>query len=144
MFRFELKVVKRSLIRSDDSLANHDRVNEVYYGNIGTAFERITRDRIHWICKNVQGKKVLDIGCSQGITSILLGREGFTVEAIDIETGAVEFFRKELKREEAIVQSRITLIHGDALTYDFGKDSFDTAIIAEVIEHLNQPIHMAI
>ncbi|UOK57815.1 hypothetical protein MGI18_26475 [Bacillus sp. OVS6] len=53
-----------------------DRVNEAYYGALGTDFSKKTRERINWIVTHVLGSKVLDIGCSQGINAILLGREG--------------------------------------------------------------------
>lgn len=58
-------------------MVNHDRVNERYYGMVNTVkSQEATRARIHWICRHVSGNRMLDAGCSQGITSILLGREG--------------------------------------------------------------------
>lgn len=120
-------------------MANHDRVNELYFGKIyNEDLQRKTRERIHWICKNVIGEKILDIGCSQGITSILLGRENFLVTGLDIEKEAIEYAINELSREEIEVQQRVHFIHANALTYDF-RSHFDTVILAEVIEHLVQP-----
>ena len=60
----------------------HDRVTEAYYGKMGQQFMRETQERIHWICNNVQGRSVLDVGCSQGIVPILLAREGINVIGI--------------------------------------------------------------
>lgn len=54
----------------------HDRVVEAYYGKLGQQFMRETQERIHWICRCVHGKNVLDVGCSQGIVPVLLaGKE---------------------------------------------------------------------
>ncbi|MET3208349.1 UNVERIFIED_CONTAM: 2-polyprenyl-3-methyl-5-hydroxy-6-metoxy-1,4-benzoquinol methylase [Paenibacillus sp. PvR008] len=52
-------------------MANRDQVNERYYGQMNSEeSHEATRNRIHWICRHVQGHTVLDAGCSQGITSI--------------------------------------------------------------------------
>ena len=91
-----------------------DRISEVYYG--GLSSERLTRrarDRIHWMCKNVIGDKVLDIGCSQGIASILLGREGYSVVGIDTNSAAIEFANTDLAKEAEEVQARVTFIEAD-------------------------------
>ncbi len=54
---------------------NDDRISEVYKGEIWTdALQNRARRRIHWMCSQVVGDSVVDIGCSQGIASILLGR----------------------------------------------------------------------
>ncbi|MCX7208137.1 MAG: hypothetical protein NT086_19570, partial [Proteobacteria bacterium] len=68
----------------------HDRVTEAYYGKMGPQFMRETQQRIHWICSQVQGSKVLDVGCSQGVTAILLGREGKQVTAVDAAQRSIE------------------------------------------------------
>ncbi|MED1603609.1 methyltransferase domain-containing protein [Alkalihalophilus marmarensis] len=121
-------------------MGNNDRVNELYYGRIfNRELQQVTRDRIHWTCKQVRGEDVLDIGCSQGITSILLGREGFNVTGLDIEKFQIEYANNELKKEEPEVQSKVNFEYGNAITYDFGNKTFDTIIIGEVIEHISQP-----
>lgn len=118
-------------------MANNDRINEAYYGTIfDENTHRLARERVHWICKNAVGCQVLDIGCSQGISSILLARSGFDVTAIDIESSAIEYAARELEQEEKEVMDKVKLIHANALTYDFGREKFDTVIAAEIIEHL--------
>lgn len=121
-------------------MANHDQINEVYYGRVFDTFaQRVNRERVHWICEQAAGQKVLDIGCSQGIVSILLGRTGFDVTGIDVESDAIEYATKELHKEENEVAEKVNFIHANALTYDFGTDQYDTVIAAEIIEHLVQP-----
>src|SRR5690349_10183440 len=85
---------------TSEQMTNDDRVSEVYYGNRGTAeAQRICRDRISWILSKITGPRVLDIGCSQGITSILAGRAGHEVLGVDIEQPQIEFARAELEKE---------------------------------------------
>lgn len=121
-------------------MANHDQINEVYYGRAFDATtQRANRERIHWICARAIGPKILDIGCSQGIVPILLGRTGFEVTGIDVESDSIEYAEKELQSEEDEVSERVTFIHANALTYNFGMDQYNTVIATELIEHLVQP-----
>ena len=51
-----------------------DRINEAYHDAMGAAFGQKTRERINWMCSQARGTTVLDVGCSQGIASILRRR----------------------------------------------------------------------
>src|SRR3954464_15363339 len=96
-------------------MANNDRISEVYEGTLGTAEARDrARERVHWMCSRVSGARVLDIGCSQGIASILLGREGKTVTGLDRERAALEFARARLVDEPYRVQKRVEFVYGEA------------------------------
>ena len=117
-----------------------DRISEVYYG--GLSSERLTqkaRDRIHWMCQSADGKKVLDVGCSQGIASILLGREGYNVVGIDTNSGAIEFANTDLGKEAEEVRGRVEFLEADLFSFD-EVASFDTVILGEVIEHMMDPL----
>ena len=74
---------KQNSVETEPSVDIHDRVAEAYYGLMGQQFMRDTQARIHWICRQIQGKSVLDVGCSQGIVPILLAREGLKAIGID-------------------------------------------------------------
>lgn len=114
-----------------------DKVYEVYMNDTESEFAVKTRERIQWICKNVSGENVLDVGCSQGITSILLGRENKTVLALDIEEEAIDFAKLKLEEEEKYVQENVTFVAGDFVSYDFAGERFDTIIMTEVLEHIS-------
>ncbi|WP_099190534.1 class I SAM-dependent methyltransferase [Tepidibacter mesophilus] len=116
-----------------------DRINDAYYGGMGEVMMRKTHKRANWICKQVQGNKILDIGCSQGIVPILLGREGFEVTGIDISKKSIEYANEALKEEEIVTQKNIDFINENFMMMDFEDKKFDTIILSEVIEHLNQP-----
>jgi glycosyltransferase involved in cell wall biosynthesis/SAM-dependent methyltransferase len=116
-----------------------DHINELYRGEIFTEeTARIARDRIHWMCSQCVGEKVLDVGCSQGITAILLAREGMTVTAIDSHPATVAFARNEIARETKAVQARLSLLETDldSLAEDA---AFDTIVLGEVLEHQALP-----
>ena len=118
---------------------NNDRIHEVYYGDPSSAFSQRSRERIHWICSHVEGSRVLDVGCSQGITCLLLGREGFECTGVDIEEAALEHANRELAKEAKPVQDRVEFHLADASRLDFDDASFDTVILGEILEHLTHP-----
>ncbi len=115
-----------------------DQINRVYHGEIFTEEgQRRSRERIHWLVENAQGKTVLDVGCSQGITSILLGRKGFTCLGVDIAPPQIEYARRELEKEEPDVRQRVRfeLLDGRAV----GGGPYDTIILGQVLEHDPDP-----
>ena len=82
-------------------MANNDRVADLYYGRIHSAeTQAACRDRIHWLCERVTGKHVLDLGCSQGVSTLILAREGCEVIGLDIEPEPLEVARQALKAKE--------------------------------------------
>lgn len=116
-----------------------DRISELYRGEIFTEeTARVARDRIHWMCAQCDGDRVLDVGCSQGIASILLAREGFEVTAIDTHPDSVAFARREFAAEAPLVQQRLTLIDTDLASLP-EQPRFDTIVLGEVIEHQARP-----
>lgn len=117
----------------------HDRIMEAYLGQLGKEFAQSTRERIHWICARATGMRILDVGCSQGITSILLGRERRSVIALDISKRSIDEARQFIAREPSHVQKSVKFIHGDFIGTDFGAETFDTVIMSEVLEHLTKP-----
>lgn len=114
-----------------------DNVYEVYFSNEDTPLVTKTKERIGWICDNVKGDYVLDIGCSQGISSILLGREGKNVVGIDVLEEAIAFANGKLQCESDSVQSKVQFVKGDFLQLDIEKGKYDTVIMTEVLEHLD-------
>ena len=68
-----------------------DRIYEAYIGKMGTSFQKKTQKRIEWILENVKGSSALEVGCSQGIVSLLIGEKGLSVVGIDINEEAIEY-----------------------------------------------------
>ena len=117
-----------------------DRIAELYLGRIFTkSSQDSARKRIHWMLGRVQGNRVLDIGCSQGIASILIAREGKVVVGLDPQVEAIRYAKKLADSESREVRDRIQWVVGDTWSYesDLG---FDSVIVGEVIEHQASPL----
>ncbi|MBI2892667.1 MAG: glycosyltransferase [Deltaproteobacteria bacterium] len=116
-----------------------DRISELYAGGILTPeTAAVARDRIHWMCSQCRGDTVLDIGCSQGIVTVLLAREGLTVTGLDNNPDAIAYARRASGREPSSVQARITWIECDLVDLP-ESERFDTVVLGEVLEHQAQP-----
>jgi len=117
-----------------------DRIAQAYLGLWGSAETREqARRRIDWLASHVTGKRVLDVGCSEGILAILLAREGFEVIGVDVNADALQYAGELLVQENEFVRQRVTLVHADLETAHLEPASFDTVILGEVIEHLLHP-----
>ncbi|MEA2169216.1 MAG: hypothetical protein QOF76_2516, partial [Solirubrobacteraceae bacterium] len=119
---------------------NDDRIADVYEGRHGTPqTQQHARERIHWMCRNVAGTDVLDLGCSQGIAALLLAREGKRVIGVDREARAIAQAVEALGAEEAPVRERASFFTGEGAALDLADDSFDTVLLGELLEHLVDP-----
>lgn len=117
---------------------NTDRVSEAYYDELGTAFGKKVRDRIHWILASSKGETILDVGCSQGLVSILLAREGKQVVGIDVLEDAIDYAKEQLEQEETPTRKHLELIHDNFVSHSFDT-TFDCVIMGEILEHLSDP-----
>ncbi|MEJ1121093.1 glycosyltransferase [Phyllobacterium sp. CCNWLW109] len=115
-----------------------DRITEAYNGILGADFMRSTKERVHWLASNASGSPVLDVGCSQGIGPILLGRENKSVIGVDVSQASITQAIGFLKTESAAVQKNVKFICADFLTLEFDK-KFETVVLGEVLEHLIHP-----
>ena len=120
--------------------AHGDRVAQVYFGIIewGDSGE-ILRQRIDWMVDQARGPRILDVGCSEGVLEILLARKGFNVTGVDINAEALAFARDLLAREPEEVRSRVRFVHGDLAQARLLDDRFDTLVMGEILEHLEDP-----
>ena len=115
-----------------------DRISEAYNGKLSKIMKENSQRRIDWFCDKVKGENVLDIGCSQGILPILLGRKNKNVIGIDNDINAINYALEEQKSEEQSVKEKVRFICDDFLTHDF-EEKFDTVIMGEILEHLFNP-----
>lgn len=74
------------------------------------------------------GTNILDVGCGTGVNSIELIRRGFNCTGIEIDENYVR-----------LAQRNIEAHHMQAEKLEFKDKSFDTAIMIEVLEHINDP-----
>jgi 2-polyprenyl-3-methyl-5-hydroxy-6-metoxy-1,4-benzoquinol methylase len=74
--------------------------------------------------------KVLEVGCSEGIGSLLLAETGNEVVAVDMDKKAIDCANKNIKKQN------ITYQNADILKSNLGK--FDAVISLDVIEHIEK------
>jgi len=114
-----------------------DRISEAYHRGGGEALGQKTRDRINWICAQARGDTVLDIGCRQGIVSLLVAREGAHVTGLDKSPAAIEFALSERRKEIPQVQQRVEFRCEELASFAGGQ--YDTVIMGEALEHQTNP-----
>jgi 2-polyprenyl-6-hydroxyphenyl methylase/3-demethylubiquinone-9 3-methyltransferase len=90
------------------------------------------------MCREATGKRILDVGCSQGVTSILLAREGFRVTGIDLEEESIQYARAELEKESRPVRNNVDFRLLD-ITQWKARTTFDSVLLGEVLEHFSHP-----
>lgn len=117
-----------------------DRIAQAYLGQWGSreTVER-ARNRVHWLGRQVRGRRVLDIGCSEGILAVLLAREGFDVTGVDVNADAIAFAEQLLGQEAEEVRRRVRFICANIATLEPTQERFDSVLIGEVIEHVLNP-----
>ena len=122
-------------------MANADRISEVYKGEIwDAAAQRRARARVDWLVGHARGR-VLDVGCSQGIASLLAARSGAAelVVGIDNELDRVAYATGDRDAEPPDVAARVRFLGGSGAALPFADDSFDTVLLGEILEHLDKP-----
>ncbi|WP_232818613.1 class I SAM-dependent methyltransferase [Exiguobacterium flavidum] len=115
-----------------------DQIRAAYYNELGAAFGKKVRSRVHWIIREAKGRQILDIGCSGGIIPILLGREGKEVLGLDISPEAIEEANQTLGHEAESVRELVAFVEANFMTYEIGQ-RFDSVLMTEVLEHIGEP-----
>ena len=121
-------------------MPNNDRIYHAFIGEMRETFQKQTCERLNWIVEQVNGcKMIIDVGCSQGIVSILMAQEGAQVTGIDIQTENIDFAVRLLKEKYPHLADRIQFICSDFMQYE-NAVKYDAIVITEVLEHLEDPI----
>jgi 2-polyprenyl-3-methyl-5-hydroxy-6-metoxy-1,4-benzoquinol methylase/spore maturation protein CgeB len=120
-------------------MAGEDRISEAYRGEIFNPRSRQrARDRIDWLVAQARGE-VLDVGCSQGIASILCARRGLRVLGVDLDPEQIAYARADAEHKPPEVRERLEFRVAEVSALELPDDSFDTVLFGEVLEHLEDP-----
>lgn len=92
------------------------------------AKERIVSENLINFCKQYAGKRILDLGCATGDYCLELERLGFKCVGVEINEEYVKIAR-EKGVDAYVIKKQVPL----------EDKSFDTVIIFEVLEHIQDP-----
>ncbi|WP_424811736.1 bifunctional 2-polyprenyl-6-hydroxyphenol methylase/3-demethylubiquinol 3-O-methyltransferase UbiG [Roseococcus sp. YIM B11640] len=89
--------------------------------------------RMGWIAErlgNLQGLRILDVGCGAGLASEWLAREGAVVTGLDAAGAALEAARAHA------AASGLSIDYREGMPEDLAGGGYDAVIVLEVIEHV--------
>ena len=98
-------------------------------GGDAPVLSRANRQRARVTVKLCQGR-VIDLGCGEGHLAGLLAEQGHAVTGIDKNKEKIQIATQ--------LYPRANFVAGDLRSADLPEGSFDTALMAEVLEHLNE------
>lgn len=100
------------------------------------SFEKgLSLPEFNWLFKDIdfKNKKILDIGCGLGESSIFFAKKGAIVSAIDISEGVIN--KAKYKAAEENVEIKFFITNGEDLSL-FEDESFDFVYAANLLHHL--------
>ena len=124
---------------------------EQYMDNIGEHYgfaedelddpvlKRSSRDvpeRIEVLLGTPHGKKILDIGCSAGVVTLMLAKGCDEIVGVDIVEQLIHDANERKAKESEEIQDRVTFVCDDIVNLDFDEEHFDTAYFTEFFEHI--------
>ena len=120
--------------RYEQGLRGH--LKDFYFHFLGMPFyqRRVEARMVFPSLTNIKGKRILDIGCGDGIFDIEMARRGARIEALDLSNSALE--RAIWRVKQLGLTGNINFIHGDATHLPYRDSTFDIVISNCVLEHI--------
>ncbi len=108
-------------------------------------FNAYHQARYKWILRmagNLRGKRVLDLGCGDGLLTYFLAQVGAVVVGVDNEEEGLKHARLNLERMNKKKHLQYEFVNASVYELPFEDNSFDVVVSCEVIEHLDYPEKM--
>jgi 3' terminal RNA ribose 2'-O-methyltransferase Hen1 len=134
------------LLEEDD--VDPDNTQETHAVEEAIVEERISLNQqrigaILAVLKQSGAKRVLDLGCGEGrlLQALLYDKSFEEIVGVDVSYRTLEIAQERLRldRLPPMQRERIKLFQGSLIYRDKRLSGYDTAIVAEVIEHLDPP-----
>ncbi len=84
---------------------------------------------------NLSGRTVVDIGCGEGLNTVILASLGARVLAVDISEKSLDLTASRARANG--VEHNVTLIHSDAATIPVEAGSADRVLCAAILHHVD-------
>ncbi len=116
---------------------------EMYENDLNAhLYRRLESDRsmvVPWLdnATTLQDKRILEIGCGTGSSTVALAEQGAKVTGIDIDEGALSV-AKDRSRVYG-VEAEYKALNADQIMDAFGADAFDIVIFFACLEHMTIP-----
>lgn len=108
-------------------------------------FNSYHKARYGWILKtagDIKGKKVLDLGCGDGVLTYFLAKAGARVTGVDNDETGLQYANEKLSEFNKAKNLTYTFVNASVYDLPFEADTFDVVVNCEVIEHLPEPERM--
>jgi len=84
---------------------------------------------------SVRGKTIVDVGCGEGLNTVILAALGAKVIAVDISDQSLELTGK--RAEANGLDKNVTLIHSNAMTIPVNDGQADGVLCAAILHHVD-------
>lgn len=111
------------------------RLKDWYFWFLGVPFyqRRVEARQVLALLGEVKGKRILDIGCGDGLFALELARKGAQVVGLDTSPSVLS---RGAHRAQALRLERAFFLHGNATTMALASSAFDLTVCNCVLEHI--------
>jgi ubiquinone/menaquinone biosynthesis C-methylase UbiE len=112
-------------------------MSEIYFTSLGLASTKYTKVPLE-LAGIKPGDRIIDVGCGRAEIVFQAARDGAIAVGIDYSESAIEIARTVRERHEEDIRSRTSFSCCNAERLDFEDNSFETAFLMDVVEHVSE------